>query len=214
MLSLGFVTGLATVVLATNMSVFMEAFRDEKDLAWRRRQALFGVYCKSYQSAVFTLFNSSTFFWVASQFVATHVKYYESGLLVSSCWSGFAFILLVYLWRCARRYKHDYDGRGHGVSREMSNARNSKNMERSVSQANPLVAASDDDDLSEKLADREMRIAKLEDTVHLKDEKIQELEVLLEAALKREDRSALQMQPANEDWSASQIELSAHELQA
>jgi hypothetical protein len=167
------------------------------------------VYCRSYQTTVFTLFNASTFFWVASQFTATRVKYFESHMWISTYWSVFAFLLLLFVWRRARQYKHDFDGKGHGASREIDRAKRSFDQDQGpmdevarslsrtgtrgslISSSNPL-AATDQSELSEKLVDREMRIAELEEAVQLKDQEIHDLR----EALKHASPSALGGMPA------------------
>ena len=176
LMALGFLSGVTVVVISTTLTVFMEKFRDENDSVWQRRQLLFSLYAKQYQSMVFKLFNMSSFFWVASQFAASRVKYYEGQIeWLSAAWGGFIFLSLIYVWSCARSYKHSFDGKERGISKVISKAvmAASENNHAEVRTEGEVTSQKSFDELQQQLQIRDQKIHELE-------HKVKQLESILD----------------------------------
>jgi len=106
------VLGLTVVIVSTTMQLHIEHFRQmPQDPCWRRRQLCFALHCKSYEGTIFNAFNLSCFFWLSSLFVASSVKYYESGTSwLSLSWGVVTFLAASNFWMQTKRYKNVYDG--------------------------------------------------------------------------------------------------------
>ena len=67
------------MVAATHIALVFEALHHNRsDSHWEARKLLFALHCKPRESTIFEMFNWSCFCWVASEFVATRMKYSEA----------------------------------------------------------------------------------------------------------------------------------------